>query len=66
MSVVKKIKKYIPGMGPKFDKELNRVWQGTFFSYMSLHPNHSIEDCVDAANKAVVELMTTREVIRNG
>lgn len=65
MSVVKKIKKYIPGMGPKFDKELNKVWQGTFFSWMNLHPEQTLEQCVDAANKAVVELMTTRDVVKN-
>lgn len=64
MSVIKTVKRFV-GLGPKFDKELNRVWQGTFFSYMSLHPDHSIEQCVDAANKSVVELLTTREVIKN-
>ena len=47
-----KLSKYIPFMGPKFDEELNKVWQGTFFSWMNLHPEATLEDCVDAANKA--------------
>jgi hypothetical protein len=62
--VIKKIKKFM-GLGPKFDKDMNTLWQGTFFSYMSLHPDHSIEQCVDAANRAVIEYKTTREVIKN-
>lgn len=64
MSVMKTVKRAI-GLGPKFDKELNKVWQGTFFSWMSLHPNGSLEQCVDAANKAVAELLITREVVKN-
>ena len=47
-----KIKKYIPFMGPKFDRELNQIWHGAFFSWMNLHPEATLEDCVDAANKA--------------
>ena len=47
-----KLSKYIPFMGPKFDEELNKVWHGTFFSWMNLHPEATLEDCVDAANKA--------------
>ena len=39
-------------MGPKFDKELNQIWHGAFFSWMNLHPEATLEDCVDAANKA--------------
>ena len=48
-----------------FDDELNRIWHGTFFSWMNLHPEQTLEQCVDAANKAVVELMTTRDVVKN-
>ena len=62
--MIKTVKRYV-GLGPKFDKELNKVWQGTFFSWMNLHPEQTLEQCVDAANKAVVELMTTRDVVKN-
>ena len=62
--MIKTVKRCV-GLGPKFDKELNKVWQGTFFSWMNLHPEQTLEQCVDAANKAVVELMTTRDVVKN-
>ena len=62
--MVKQLKRYV-GLGPKFDKELNKVWQGTFFSWMNLHPEHSLEDCVAAANKATKEYHKTREGYKN-
>ena len=62
--MVKQLKKYV-GLGPKFDKELNKVWQGTFFSWMNLHPEQTLEQCVDAANKATEEYNKTREGYKN-
>ena len=60
-----KIKKYIPFMGPKFDEELNKVWHGTFFSWMNLHSAATLEDCVDAANKAAREFDNIRKEFTN-
>lgn len=60
-----KLSKYIPFMGPKFDEELNKVWQGTFFSWMNLHPGATLEDCVDAANMAAREFDNIRKEFTN-
>ena len=62
--MIKTVKRYV-GLGPKFDKELNKVWQGTFFSWMNLHPEATLEDCVDAASKATVKFDNLRKEFTN-
>ena len=48
-----------------FDDELNRIWHGTFFSWMNLHVEATLEECVEAANKATEEYHKTREGYKN-
>ena len=48
-----------------FDDELNRIWHGTFFSWMNLHPEATLEECVDAASKAAVKFDNLRKEFTN-
>lgn len=58
-----KIKKYIPFMGPKFDEELNKVWQGTYFTLLNL--NVDFETAIEAASKTAREFDKTRKEFTN-